>query len=129
MSTAISSLSYKTDADVVKTEGPNRFSRDEVTIVSGQAAMVPGTVLGKITASGKYKIFNNANADGSEVPAAILLETTAAAAADITGVVVLKRHAEVVRQALVWASGVDATEQAAALVVLETAGIVTRRGV
>ncbi len=26
---ALTTLSYKTDADVVKTEGPNRISRDE----------------------------------------------------------------------------------------------------
>ena len=47
---ALTTLSYKTDTDVVKTEGPNRFSRDEGILASGTSAMVsiPGLVVGKI---------------------------------------------------------------------------------
>jgi hypothetical protein len=47
---ALTTLSYKTDTDVVKTEGPNRISRDEGILASGTSALVsiPGLVVGKI---------------------------------------------------------------------------------
>ena len=32
---ALTAAVLKTESDVVKTEGPNRYSRDEVTILSG----------------------------------------------------------------------------------------------
>ncbi len=57
-----------------------------VTIASG-ANLTKGAVLGKITASGKYKLSASASADGSEVPDAILAETATAASADVQAVV------------------------------------------
>lgn len=47
---ALTTLSFKTDTDVVKTEGPNRISRDEGILASGASALVsiPGLVVGKI---------------------------------------------------------------------------------
>ena len=38
-----------------------------VTIVSSQTALSPGAPLGQITASGKYKLYADANVDGSGV--------------------------------------------------------------
>lgn len=57
-----------------------------VTIASG-ANLTKGAVLGKITASGKYKLSASAASDGSEVPDAILAETANAASADVQAVV------------------------------------------
>lgn len=57
-----------------------------VTIASG-ADLTKGAVLGKITASGKYKLSASASNDGSEVPDAILAETASAATADVQAVV------------------------------------------
>jgi hypothetical protein len=139
---ALSTLSYKTDADVVKTEGTNRISRDEGILASGTAANVsiPGSdgatdfIVGDgfdITVaigSGKYAPFNLTGNNGSEKPVAILLETVDASAAD-KRVVLLARHAEVVLQSLVWPAGINATQKAAALAALETKGIVARMGV
>jgi hypothetical protein len=47
---ALTTLSYKTDVDVVKTEGPNRISRDEGILASGAsiAVSIPGLVVGRI---------------------------------------------------------------------------------
>jgi hypothetical protein len=47
---ALTTLSYRTDVDVVKTEGPNRISRDEGILASGTSAAVsiPGLVVGRI---------------------------------------------------------------------------------
>ena len=53
----------------------------EITILSGQNVL-RGTVLGKITASGKYGKSLSASADGSEVPAAILAKDVDATAGD-----------------------------------------------
>jgi len=57
-----------------------------VTIASG-ANLTKGAVLGKITASGKYKLSASAASDGSEAPDAILAETANAASADVQAVV------------------------------------------
>lgn len=47
---ALTTLSYKSDTDVVKTEGSNRISRDEGILASGASAdvSIPGLVVGKI---------------------------------------------------------------------------------
>lgn len=57
-----------------------------MTIASG-ANLTKGAVLGKITASGKYKLSASAASDGSEAPDAILAETANAASADVQAVV------------------------------------------
>lgn len=56
---------------------------DEETIVSGAGVLVAGTVLGKITASGKYKTALAASNDGSETPHRILAVDVDATAADV----------------------------------------------
>jgi len=55
---------------------PERFEFHTDVVTSNEAAPVTytlGTVLGKITASGKYIVSKQAAADGSQVPAAIYL--------------------------------------------------------
>lgn len=122
-------IQLKTETDVVKTEGPNRYSRDEVTIASGSGEIEIGEVLGKVTATGKYKPLAPAATDGTQTAARVSLQNADATAADAVRVVVLSRHAEVVRQALVWPAGITDNQKATALAQLETAGIVARRGV
>lgn len=126
---ALTAAVLKTESDVVKTEGPNRYSRDEVTILTGVGKIVPGAVLGKVTTSGKYKVLTPAASDGTEVASRISLQYADATSADAPRTVVLSRHAEVVAQALVWPVGINGTQKAAALAQLEAAGIVARRGV
>lgn len=53
----------------------------KVTLITGQN-VVRGTVLGKITASGKYNKSLSAAADGSQTPVAIAAEDCDATAAD-----------------------------------------------
>ena len=55
---------------------------DTVTIAAG-ADLPRGTVLGKITASGKYIKSLSAAADGSQTPAAILVDFAGAAGGDV----------------------------------------------
>lgn len=61
---------------------------DTVTIVAGQN-LKRGAVLGKITASGKYKLSASAAGDGSEVLDVVLLQDTDATAADTAAPVAL----------------------------------------
>jgi hypothetical protein len=55
---------------------------DSVTLVSGAGALTRGTVLGKVTASQKFKQCNPAASTGEEEPRAILAEATDATSAD-----------------------------------------------
>ena len=58
-----------------------------VVTIATSAALTKGAVLGKITASGKYKLSASAASDGSEVPDAILAEDADASVADAQAVV------------------------------------------
>ena len=55
---------------------------DNVTIVSGAGVIKRGTVLGKITASGKYTTSLTASADGSQSAAVVAADTVDATSAD-----------------------------------------------
>lgn len=61
---------------------------DIVTILTGQN-LIRGTLLGKITATGKYTKCDSAAVDGSQTPAVILAEDCDASAADKQAVVCL----------------------------------------
>lgn len=66
------------------------YCRDVVTVNEAAAkTYVVGTVLGKVTASGKYKIAVESAADGSKVGAAIVLADASIAATTDTKLVVL----------------------------------------
>ncbi|NKJ79641.1 head decoration protein [Rhizobium leguminosarum] len=121
-------FSYKTDADIVKDEGKNRFSRDSDTLASGSGVVKIGTVLGKVNATGKFKPLAPAASDGTQLAAAIILQNANATSADIT-VVNLKRRAQVVRQELVWPAGITDAQIKTAIDQLAALGIVTRIGV
>jgi hypothetical protein len=90
-----------TPGDFMLFEENSHYSRDEVTIASG-ADLEPGTVLGQITADGKYVICDHTAIDGSEVAKAILYKPALAASADVTNAVVVVRHAQVRRGGLIF---------------------------
>lgn len=99
--------------EFVLTEGNGNISRDEVTIAAAAGAIVPGTLLGKITASGKYVAYANAAIDGSEVAAAIACYAIPDLAADQKATVI-SRHAEVMEAGL---TGLDTPARADLLAV------------
>lgn len=57
-------------------------SEIDIIIVLGQGALVRGQELGKVTATGKYKKFNPAASDGTEILSAILGADVDATSAD-----------------------------------------------
>lgn len=60
------------------------------TLVTGNGVIAAGTVLGRITASGKYAPYASGNVDGSQTPTGVLLLTTDTTDADALGNIVLK---------------------------------------
>ncbi len=54
--------------------------------IGAAADLTKGTILGRITASGKMKAYASGSADGSQNPVAVLLEDAAAASADVEAV-------------------------------------------
>ena len=96
---ALTNRTIKVDSDVVKTEGHNRISRDEDVLASGSGVVQCGTVLGQVTASGKFAPLAPAASDGTQNAVKVILETADATSADVR-VVTLARHSEVVLQGL-----------------------------
>lgn len=88
-----------TAGEFIATEANGSRSRETVTIAAAAGAMVDGTVLGKITASGKYVAYAAGAADGTEVAAGILIGNVADTAADQNAVAIV-RDAEVVTTSL-----------------------------
>lgn len=101
-------------------------SRDTVTVVSGEGELAPGTVLGKVTASGKYAISPATGSTGEEAAVAVLAYAVDASSADAEAVVVT-RAAQVIAAELTYDSSVDdGTKVAAKAAELETAGVIVR---
>jgi len=94
-------------SDWLKAESHNSgYSREEIIVISGAGIVESGTVLGKITASGKYKPVTVAASDGSQNAAAILLNRVDATSADAPAVAIV-REAIVVHQGLRYGADVD----------------------
>ena len=88
-------------SEVILYEAEGTLSRESITIVSGTGVVIVGTVLGKVTATGKYSYYDNSNSDGTETAIAIALEKVDATSADKT-CAVLTRLAEVKSDLLTW---------------------------
>lgn len=71
----------------VVSEASNQRSRDNVTVTVAGADIPSGTVMGKITASGKYVPYSNAASNGSEVAAGILYQHIEAQTGDVKAVI------------------------------------------
>jgi hypothetical protein len=110
--------------EFIISEANGTISRDEVTIVSGQNLAV-GTVVGKITASGKYTAYDDDNADGSQTAAGILYAAVDATAGDKKGVIIA-RHAEVDTSQLVFVGTNDAGDITAGKADLAALAIILR---
>ena len=92
--------------DVLKYEVNPNFNRETVTLLEGTNYPV-GAVLGRITASGKYKLATSGGSDGAQTAAAVLLYAVDASATDAIGVVVARGPAIVSKAALVFDATVD----------------------
>lgn len=84
----------KYTGEFLLSEANGTRSREEVVIAAAAGAMVPGTLVGKITASGKYVAYSNGAADGTQTAAGVLYHAVADTAADQKAVIIA-RDAEV----------------------------------
>lgn len=113
--------------DLLKYEAPNLYSRDRVTVTSGQNLPL-GTVLGIVTASGKYKQIDPSAEDGTQVAAAVLLQACDATLADCDDGLVVARHSIVADHALAWPDAITNAEKLTALAQLKALGMLVRQG-
>ncbi|WP_412508140.1 head decoration protein [Roseovarius sp. SYSU LYC5161] len=95
-----------TMGDVLKYEVNPNYTRETVTLLAGTTFPV-GSVLGRVTASGKYKLATSGGSDGAQNAAAVLLYAVDATLADAVGVVVVRGPAILSRAALAYDASVD----------------------
>ena len=95
-----------TMGDVLKYEVNPNYTRETITLLAGMPYPV-GSVLGRITASGKYKLATSGGSDGAQTASAVLLYAVDATLADATGIVVTRGPAIVSRAALIYDATVD----------------------
>lgn len=93
------------------------FCREVVTVNEAAAkTYVIGTVLGVVSATGKYKICESSAADGSQNAAGIVLEDKSIAATTDTKVLVLVRGPAIVsKSALTLGASIDTEPEKAAV--------------
>lgn len=95
---------------------------DELTLISGQD-LAAGAVVGKITASGKYTVYDNGASNGSEAAAGILYAAVDASGGDVTNARIIRRGPIVVNgNDLGWGAN-DATGKTAGKADLLALGI------
>jgi len=115
--------------DLLKYELNASYCREAVTLKAGTNYAL-GSVLGKITASGKYRLAPAAEVtgdEGAEIAAVVLIEAVDATAGDRTGLVIARGPVIVSRAALVFDASVDdAAKTAVKHAELGAAGIVPR---
>lgn len=115
--------------DVLKYEVNPNYTREVVTLLAGMPYPV-GAVLGRITASGKYKLATSGGTDGAQTASAVLLNAVDATLADAVGIVVARGPAIVSRAGLAYDATVDdAAKITTKIGQLAVAGIIARDGV
>ncbi len=114
--------------DLLKYEEENLYSRNQVTVVSGQNLKL-GTVIGRVSATQKVKALDPSATDGSEVAAGVVLQSIDASAAERTNGLIVSRQAIVADHALVWPVAITTEEKTAAIAQLEAIGVLVRQGV
>ena len=114
--------------DLLKYEAPNLYSRDRVTVVTGQTLPL-GAVVGMVTATAKVKQIDPSATDGSQYAAGVLMQRCDAALAERDDGLMVARHAIVNDHALQWPTGITTAEQQAAIAQLKALGVLVRQGV
>lgn len=119
---ATQSLGKRT-AEFLRSEANGDRSRAVGTVDATGGALVAGTVLGQVTASGKYIRHDTGAADGSEDAVAILYEGIGAEEAERTLIV---RDAEVLAAHLTYEASATSNEITAVNTALAALGIIVR---
>lgn len=98
--------------EFILSEADGQRSRENAVVtVAGLVALPSGTVLGKVTATGKFIKYDNAAVDGSQAAAAVLIGECPAVNGDHVRAVI-NTDAEVIGAMLNGGAGVDAPGKA-----------------
>ncbi|MFA8386875.1 MAG: head decoration protein [Pelagibaca sp.] len=112
--------------EFLMSEANRQRSRDNITVASGAGIIAPGTVLGKVAASGKYVASAAGATDGSEAAVAVALYGCDATSAE-AAIAAIVRDAEVNGSVLTYHADRDQpAEKAAANAALAAVGIIVR---
>lgn len=107
-------------------EANGTLSREAITLAANNGVILAGTVLGKVTATGKHVPYDNDATSGAQTAVAILLADADTTGGDVraTGIV---RQAEVWKSRLIWGAAVTTEgEKTAAYADFAAVGIVAR---
>ena len=114
--------------EVLKYEVNPNYTREVITLLIGMPYPV-GAVLGKISASAKYKLATSGGTDGAQTATAVLIHAVDATLADAVGIVVARGPSIVSRAALAYDATVDdAAKITTKIGQLAAVGIVARDG-
>ncbi|NTI27660.1 head decoration protein [Rhizobium rhizogenes] len=109
------------------TEAEGTLSRDVVTVLSGAGVLEAGTVLAKVTASGKYVKSVDTASDGSQTAIAVLARRVDATSADVADALIVANDAEVKDDMLIFDASVsDAAKRNTKLTQLRAVNIKAR---
>lgn len=114
----------KRTGQYIASEANKYRSREEVVVTFPTDGLEPGTVLGKITATGKYVAHDNALSNGGQNAVAVLFEGSSDAGDQNR--TITARDSEVSENELIFKTGITDANKAAALVNLASVGIVAR---
>ncbi|MGX1151443.1 head decoration protein [Bradyrhizobium ottawaense] len=107
-------------AEFLLSEANGQRSRGNITIGQNQT-IVPGQVVGKITASGQYIAHDPAAADGSQVAAALALYGAVTGAGATAAISAIVREAEVNGKTLTYKAGL--TQPQITQIAVDLAGV------
>ena len=116
---------FRGTAGFLVSEANNMYrSREEEIVNATGAALLPGTIMGKVTGSGEYVRHNAGASNGSQTEAGILFE--AIAEGEVQKRTLVVRDAEVVGAHLTYEDGADAAQITATNAALKALGIIVR---
>jgi len=115
-----------TMGDVLKYEVNPNYTREIVPLLLGTAYPV-GSVLGRVTLSGKYTLSPDTGSNGAEAALGVLLYAVDTTLGDAVGIILVRGPAIVSRAALAYDGSVDDSPKIAAkLGQLAALGIIAR---
>lgn len=115
------------DGEHVIGESNDLMSRDTVLLAATAVALLPGTVLGKITASSLFVPHDPAASDGSQVAAAVLF-AKAPIKAGTQRAVIHVRDCFLNGKKMTWKTGISGADKTASIAALAAANAATAGG-
>ena len=108
--------------------GKFQVSATAIKLVPLALMAVVGTVVGLVTATGKFKQLDPSAEDGTQVAAGVLLQACDATLIDRDDGLVVARHAIVAHHALAWPDAITTAEKLTAIAQLKALGVLVRQG-